>query len=111
MVGHGTKDHESIAIATIMTTTTHITTTTLFLATQRFQSASISAVLGSEISPSINCKVHIVMMAMTTRMTMTMSSLTTMANLDNPESADIKHGVSVILVLGPTVKELVVPPC
>ena len=108
MVGHGTKDHKSIAIATIMTTTTYITTTTLFLATQRFQSASISAVLGSEISPSINCKVHIVMMAMTTRMTMTM---TTMANLDNPESADIKHGVSVILVLGPTVKELVVPPC
>ena len=107
MVGHGTKDHESITIATIMTTTTDITTTTLFLATQRFQSASISAVLGSEISPSINCKVH-TMMVMTTRMTMTM---TTMANLDNPESADIKHGVSVILVLGPTVKELVVPPC
>ena len=51
------------------------------------------------------------MMAMTTRMTMTMASMTTMANLDNPESADIKHGVSVILVLGPTVKELVVPPC
>ena len=38
---------------------------TLFLATQLFQSASISALLGKEISPSINCDVIIIIPILT----------------------------------------------
>ena len=38
---------------------------TLFLATQLFQSASISALLGKEISPSINCDVIIIIPTLT----------------------------------------------